>query len=287
MDNIDLTLNLVDKLKSFYAIELKNIQRRADEIKGLIRKLEKMTLISSKPATTLTKIGLKTKMTDLQQKEFSEDKTKRTKNLNWSNFAVQILKEQNKPMTILQILKSYEKQNNIKVANSKRHFGSLAKAINRLRVDDNRINSIKVIGKKERLYGLVEWPDKSASVSKTAKAKKTVPIINVNQKPKTVINPDSKAPLPLGNKWTKFIFETLNKTKRVLSAKDFLKYAMVYFNLPKHETETTRVKLSPALSKLEIIAKSIKTCKKTGQSGRFYGLPNWFDDNNKLIVDYK
>lgn len=287
MVNNDLTLHLVDELKSYYAAELKNIQRRTDEIRRILKKLETMTLIRSKPATSLNRAKLKYKVTDHQQKEFGEPETRKTKNLNWSNYSIKILEEQNKPMTILQIIKSYEKQYNIKLSNSKRHFGSLAKALHRLRVDNNRINSIKVKGKKERLYGLVEWTDKSASVFKTAKAKKIIPIRKVYHKPETIIKGDNKPLLTLTNKWTKFIFETLNKTKRVLSAKDFLKYAMVFFNLPKHEMESTRVKLTPELSRLEIITKSLKTSKKDGQTGKFYGLPDWFDDNNKLIVDYK
>ncbi|MFH0866179.1 MAG: hypothetical protein V1904_08285 [Bacteroidota bacterium] len=282
---MELTLHLIDELKSFYAIELKNIQRRADEIKGIIKKLETMTLISSDPATSLNKTKLKTKVTDHQQKEFIEPKTRKTKNPNWTNYVIEALKEQGEPMSVKDMLKAYEKRYNINVSNSKRSIGALSKVLQRLRVNNNRINNIKVNGQNEKLYGLVEWTDKS--VSTTPKAKKTKPLIKVNQKPKTIIKLNNKPPLTPTNKWTKFIFETLNKTKRVLSAKDFSKYAMVYFNLPKHEMETTRVKLSPALSRLEIIVKSLKTCKKDGQSVRFYGLPDWFDDNNKLISDYK
>lgn len=287
MVNIELTQQQADELKDFYAIELEKIQRRTDEIKGLLNKLGTGPLDISKPVTSLTKVRLDTIVTDQQQKESVESMTGKTKNLKWSNYIIKVLKEQNKPMTIKQIIKSFEKQNDIDLSSSNDPFYAVTQALNRLRVKNNLIYNKRIKGKRDRLFGLVEWNDKSDSVTKTAKAKKIEPIKKVNQKSETIIDLDKKRPLNVPYNWPKFIFETLTKTKRVLSAKDLLKYAMVFYNLPKIEMATIRVKLAAALSRQEKIVKSLRTCKKDNQVGRFFGLPDWFDGNNKLIVDYK
>lgn len=286
MVNIELTPQQVEELKNFYIIELEKIQKRASEIKALLDKLDSKPLDINEPVTLGNKVKLKTKVTAHDQKVFIEPKERKTKNPNWINYVVELLKEQNKPLTSKEIIQSYEKQHSIDLSNSKYSVNALRQALHRLRVKNNRITNIKVKGKTEKLYGLIEWVDKSV-VEKTAKAKKIKPVENANQKPKTIIKQVNKPPLVLTYNWPKFIFETLNKTKRVLTAKDFLKYAMVYYSIPKHEMEKTRGKLSPSLSRLERISKSLKTCKKDGQPGRFYGLPNWFDKNNKLIATYK
>ena len=87
--------------------------------------------------------------------------------------------------------------------------------------------------------------------------------------------------------WPNFIFETLNKSKRVLSLKEFLRSATVTRNISKYETASAKRSLSSTLRNLAGKAKTLKTIQKEGQNGRSYGLANWFDDEGKLIVIYK
>jgi len=79
----------------------------------------------------------------------------------------------------------------------------------------------------------------------------------------------------------------LNKTKRVMSLKELLQYAIVTFNIPKQGMVSTRNSLSPMLSNLVRKSKTLKSVKKEGQTGRSYGISNWFDDDDNLIAIYK
>ena len=285
MVNIELTPQQVKELKSFYASELENIQRRADEIKGLLNKLDTKPIVNTKPAIIPDKVEPNPKLTR-QPKKSINAKPRKTKNPNWRHFVLKTLKENDKPLTSDAILKLYYKQHNLDLPASQNSIMALSQALYRLRVKDNIIKSSKIKGKREKRYGLIDAADKSVVLTENAKVKKTVPL-NPNQKPKTIIKRDNKPPLTLTYNWPKFIYETLNKAKRVLSAKEFLGHAMVYYNIPKSEMESTRVKLSPALSRLEKNSKTLKTCKKDGQTGRFYGLSDWFGGDNKLKADFK
>lgn len=285
MINIELTPQQVEELKNFYASELENIQRRADEIKGLLNKLDTKPVVNTKPAITHDKVVPTPNLTKQPEKSIKV-KSRKTKNPNWRHFVLKTLKEQNKPLTSDEIIKLYYKQHNLDLPASQNSIMALSQALYRLRVKDNIVKSSKIKGKREKRYGLIDANDKSVVLTDIAKEKKPVPL-NPNQKPKTIIKRDNKPPLTLTYNWPKFIYETLNKTKRVLSAKEFLGHALVYYNIPKSEMEPTRVKLSPALSRLEKITKSLKTCKKDGQKGRFYGLPEWFGGDNKLKADFK
>jgi hypothetical protein len=285
MVNIELTPQQVEELKNFYAIELENIQRRANEIKELLNKLEAKPLNRSKPAIIPDKVEPTPNLTR-QPKKSIKVKPRKTKNPNWRHFVLKTLKENDKPLTSGEIIKLYYKQHNLDLPASQNSLMALSQALYRMRVKDNIVKSSKIKGKREKRYGLIDATDKSVVLTENAKAKKPVPL-NPNQKPKTIIRQDNKPPLVTTYNWPKFIFETLNKTKRVLSAKEFLKYALVYYNIPKKETESTRGKLSPALSRMEKIVKSLKTCQKDGQAGRSYGLSEWFDGDNKLKADFK
>lgn len=285
MVNIELTPQQVEELKNFYANELENIQRRADEIKGLLNKLDTKTIVSTKPAIIPDKVVPTPDLTS-QPKKSIKVKPRKTKNPNWRHFILKVLKENDKPLTSGEIIKLYYNQHNLDLPASPNSLMALSQALHRLRVKDNIVKSSKIKGKREKRYGLIDATDKSVVLTENAKAKKPVPL-NPNQKPKTIIRQDNKPPLITTYNWPKFVFETLNKTKRVLSAKDFLKHALVYYNVPKKDSALTRSRLSPALSRMEKITKSLKTCKKAGQAGRFYGLPEWFDGDNKLKVDYK
>ena len=87
--------------------------------------------------------------------------------------------------------------------------------------------------------------------------------------------------------WHNFIQETLTKEKRVLSLKEFLKFATKVLNIPKNEIGSAKKSLSYSLRHLTNKVKSLKTIQKKGHLGRSYGLTNWFDDEGKLVVIYK
>lgn len=280
MVNIELTSQQAEELKNFYVIELEKIQKRADEIKGLLIKLN----TSSVPiATSTTKqVSEKThkKITVQNIKEITLHKESEAHNPKWGDFIIQVLQEKQKPLTRKAITKLYEKHYNTNISKSNR--SGLEQALARLRVRNKKIQSIKTEGKKEALYGLTEWevkPIKKTVTTKIVKVKK--------DNPKTAIKPTIQSPEKNTLSWPNFILETLNKTKRVMSLKEFLQQAIVAFNIPKHRIESARNSLSPMLSYLVRKSKTLKTVTKEGQAGRSYGISKWFDDDDKLIAIYK
>ncbi len=287
MVNIDLTPQQIEELKKYYESELEQMRMRTDEFQRLLIKLDTKYSFGSKPATKSDKDEIKTVLTKQTSKKTSKIKPRKTKKPNWRNFILKSLKEQDKPLTSEEIFKSYQKQYDIDLSSSKNSVMALSQALRRLRVNDKIIQSTRIKGKREKLYGLINPADKSIILTKTAKAKKPVQLNKVNQKPKAIINLDKRPPLTSAYHWTKFINDTLKKTKRVLSVKDFVKYAMVYYNIPKQDRNSTRLKLSPRLSRLVNVVKTLKTSKKEGQPGLFYGFSKWFDGDKKLKVEYK
>lgn len=283
MVNIDLTPQQIEELKKYYESELELMRKRTDEFQRLVIKLDTKYSFDSKPSALPDKGKVKPVLT----KKTFEINPSKTKNVNWRNFVLTTLKEKDKSLTSDEIFKSYKKQNGIDLSSSKNSVAALSQALYRLRVKDKVIASSRIKGKREKRYGLIGNADKSVVVPDNAKAKKPVQIKRVNQNPKTKIVSDNKPTLKRTDYWPKFINETLNKTKRVLSAKDLLKHAMVYFNLPKKDYDITRGRLAPALSRLEKITKALKSSTKKGQAGRFYGLPEWFDGDNKLKAEFK
>jgi len=287
MVNIDLTPQQIEELKKYYESELEQMRKRTDEFQRLLIKLDTKHSFDSTSSAPTDKDDIKSVLTKPSSKKTIIVEPDKAKNPNWRQFILTTLKEKNKSLTSAEIFKSYKKQYGADLTSSKNSIAALSQALVRLRTKDNLITGKQIKGKKGKRYGLIDNTDKSVIVAGNAKAKKPVQIKSVNQKPKTKIVSDSKPTVKRTDYWPKFINETLNKTKRVLSAKELLKHAMVYFNLPKKDYDITRGRLAPALSRLEKSTKSLKTCKKNGQTGRFYGLPEWFDGDNKIKPEFK
>jgi hypothetical protein len=197
MVNIELTPLQVAELKNFYMVELEKLEKRTDEIRGLLSKLNKLP------------VAAKTR------------------------------------------------KNRIPGNKAKNEAPDLAPTINLSR---------KVRRTKPK-------PEKKI------KAKKIEP------KPAVKLT-EKKTDSRIKYNWPKFVVDTLNKTRRVLSAKEFIQHAVVAFNLSKHEINIAKNSISPTLSVLTSKAKTLKTVKKEGQKAKSFGLTTWFEDG-KLLAVYK
>jgi len=279
MFKIELTPQQVNELKEIYTHELEKLQKREVEIREFLGKLEAKPPVISTPEETPLKESI-------------------IKNPTWSNFIIQVLKDQQKPLSVKTITKLYKQQYEIKEALSKKALSSLTQSLFWLRTRKNQIQSIKTPGKKERMYSLVEWPATTKPEVKSEIQPEPKPKRKYEKKtkPKPEKKPRGiKSTVKLikeqtddsSYKWTQFIVDTLNKTKRVLTAKEFIRYATTTFNIPKHEIASVRNSLSPTLSNLARKQKSLKTVIKKGQRGKSYGLANWFNDEGELIADFK
>lgn len=279
MINIDLTLQQVEELKSFYINELDKIQKRADEIRGILEKfkIKPGSIAKSQIPAVKTEIGypsLWEKPKAEKQKIITPQK-ETDKQTKWGNMILELLQEKQKPLSVQKIVKTFEKQINIPKTDLKKAISGIQQSLHRLRTYNNKIQSIKRKGKKEKLYGLTEWANKDKNFTSRR---------NIS---KTIVKQAGKPPLNYTYNWPEFIKKILNKTRRILTAKEFLKYAMNYYNIPVSQKNNTRGKLSPALSRLEKITKTLKSFKKKGMTGRSYGLSEWFDGDGNLIPEFK
>jgi hypothetical protein len=250
MVNIVLTPQQAEELKSFYVIELEKIQKRADEIKGILNKLTVQPELIKTPATKQVKEKTEKKISLKNQKEITLHKETEKNTPQWGSFIIQVLQEKQKPLSRQGIAKLYEQHYNTKITNYKNIMNTIAQALYWLRVKNKKIVSIQKAGVKGKLYGLAEWGANPVNKTVTAKIPKAKKNKQSQRKQKTIVKPDNKPPINSTYNWPEFIKETLNKQKRILNAKELLQYAMKHFELPAHEMISTRGKLSPALSRL-------------------------------------
>ena len=286
MVKLELTPDQAVELKNFYVIELKKLQTRVDEIKGLIEKLDPKTIINLPSATAERRVNTKKDISAVPQTDTPSNKEEKTKTPNMGSFVIQLLQEQNKALTKEQIFKLYQKHYNLKLNKSAAAYRTLGRTLSRLRVE-KIIQSIKKAGTKDHLYSLTKWSDMKGtktSPEKIAKAKKadSKPAKKISEKKVSEkrISPNVKY------NWPTFVLDTLNKTKRILSAKDFVQHAMVTFNFSSKDNAIPKRNIPPTLSIMAGKSKLIKSIKKDGQSVNSFGLPNWFDDG-KLLAVYK
>jgi len=261
MVNIELSAQQADELKNFYVSELEKILKRADVIRELLSKLDIEHTHIRLPETTQVK--------EQAPKEITTPAETETKIPKWSDFIIQTFQEGQRPLSIKELLKLYEKQYKI----SKNSVPNMRQALFVMRTKTMQIQSINTPGKKGKLYGLIEWADKSELNTKM-------------DKPETVIELDKKTTSKPIYNWPKFIRETLNKQKRVLSLIEFAKYARKQFDLPADKITSIRGSISPAISNL-VRNKMIKSVNKKGFRGKSFGLAEWFDYDGNLVVIYK
>jgi hypothetical protein len=153
-------------------------------------------------------------------------------------------------------------------------MSSLNQTLFRLRSKQNLITSTRRKGKKGNVYSLVKQPDTTVVKTQPKQVDKTV-------KKEKELSATTKG------KWPQFILDTLTKQKRILSVNEFVKYAMVHFELPANDKKVTVKRIGPVLSHMVKASKKIKSTRKAGQAGTFYGLTDWFGDKNELITIYK
>lgn len=209
----------------------------------------------------------------------TEEKTKRrgrpSNNPLWGEFIIQLLKEKGKPQLREQIIHAYQKQFNVEVSGSKSAMSALNQALQHLRVRKKQITSIGREGKKGKLFALINSADISAEN------------VKARQKKHSIISPKETPSTETNYNWSQFILDTLAKTKKILSIKDFYNYAMAERMIPASEKKSIYGKLSPLLTQMVRRKDTIRTVKKDGLNTKLYGLNEWFGSNQELITIYQ
>lgn len=287
MIKLELSHKQTEELKNFYSAELKTILKRADELKDLLNKLEQNPVVEVSEGV-ISSNGKKKSLIRKQPAEgISDLKFRKTKNPNWRLIVLEILKEKQKPVSIDEIIQTYEKTHKGKISGNKKFLNSLTQALFRLRTVDKKINSIKIKGQKQKLYSLlgnnaIPVKDATAIKSKTVVPAKANSNIQMKEYQKRGRKPKEKT-----DDLTKFIVETLRKTKRVMTELELLKYAMVYFGLPRRENKIMKGKLRVFLNDLAKNERTVSRVKKEGRLTKLWALPEWVDEESNLITEYK
>jgi hypothetical protein len=289
MANIELTSQQIEELKSFYTAELERIQARTAEIKGLLEQLKEKG--ERVPAAARKQVREKApkKIARKEHKEGAGQKEAEGKGPRWTSFILDTLQEIQKPLSRKEIARLYDQQHHTRIASSKNAMAAIAQALFWLRVKNKKIQSLGAQGKREKLYGLTEWP---AEVYETALA--SMPVKKIKEKkarkprkPRAAAKPKVKVALHPAIDWLNFIKETLIKTRRVMTANEILRYAVSNFQIPDFQVKPTRSNLLSTLSKLGKNPENFKTVQKENVRGKSYGLPEWFNEDGQLIPEFK
>jgi len=289
MANIELTTQQIEELKSFYTAELERIQARSAEIKGLLEQLKGKG--EKAPAAVKKQVRVKApkKIARKERKETGSQKEAEGKGPRWTSFILQTLQEMQKPLSRKDIAGLYDQQHHTRIANSENAMAAIAQALFLLRVKNKKIQSLGAKGKKEKLYGLAEWP---AEVFETALAampegKMKGKRVRKPRKPRAAAKPKVKVTLHPVIDWLNFIKETLIKTRRVMTSNEILRYAVANYQIPEFQVKPTRSNLLSTLSKLGKDPQNFKTVQKENVRGKSYGLPEWFNEDGQLIPEFK
>jgi len=293
MVNIELTPFQAEELKHYYTRELEKInneillmKQRADEISTFISKLQANTAgKTTTPLKPVVKVVAPKKLKSIK----SNTKIKKDK-LDWTSFAFQVIQSFNRPVTTKEIFSEYEMMHGATFEKPEVALQSLRKALYRLNINYKKIDKLPIEGTNEVAYAMPGNSKKIAAETPAVNMTEKLDSADEASSPAKAVQAKKEKPAKKESKqfkWSEFVFETLKKNKRVMSAREFIKFASVHFDATKENQDMVKRNLPPILSRLERITKTLKTTKKRGSVGRFYGLPEWFSEDGKLIVLYK
>lgn len=279
MINLEFTPQQIEELKNYYNSELEKIKNRAEEINGIIAKLNKQT----KPETVKTDIQQNTAPT---RKSNLIINTVKTKNRSWVRIILTILKQNGTPLDKEKIYEYAAQIRGIKLSNGNKR--SIEQTIHILRTQ-GKIESIKQEGKKEKLYRIatiINNPKiQKQQLKEKPKKNKTKKPANKTEIKKTIIKQKNTPPRNYTYNWPVFITNLLEKNQKVMRVKEIVEKAKEQFKVSEIAKAKFRGSISSAISDL---AKKTKTLKisSTNESGiRFYALSSWFE-NGQLKTKY-
>jgi hypothetical protein len=306
MVQLNLTPKQVEELKNHYILELQRLQTRTAEIMSILGKLAQGDVTSLPAPSEITEIAAPATVQDSSAKRRGRPSNKP----NITDFIIETLTENKKPMTTDQLIRAYKKKYQIDLVTMPGGMAAINQVLFRLRAKLHKIVSKSRKGKRGKVYALATEAVKSTANKKPTKAAKPKAADVKAAKPKTPkikaapktkktktakakqANAKKKTPQPSvkitsGRDWPLFITETLHKQKRVLTLKELLGYAMVQFSIPAQEKKATLNEITAVLSAMLKAKDQIMSYKKEGSTLRHHALKEWFTDNKELITTYK
>jgi len=174
-------------------------------------------------------------------------------------FIIQLLKEKNKPLTLGEMLKERLKQYNIIPRNSTDIKFSIKQALYQLE-RKKLISKTWKIDRGENLFFLyIKEYDPTEIVDSTD----------------TIVN------------FEQFIIDTLQKHKRIFSLEDFVKYALVHYQISSSEKKFLAKEIYSIILQMIKDKNNLRRVINCGSRESYYGLKEWFNSKGELMTLYK
>lgn len=295
MKNIEFTDSEIAELRNFYQQQLEKTLEKLETIKGILNKIDtdeketEETQVTSKPPDTL-EIDEKErtepitprpsdtlKIDKVEQIEPKKRKKKVIKS-KWGKFILDLLKQHDRPVKFDDIVE--EAIYKFKIPEDK--YKNVRQAITNssfiLRIRHKKTRNFKLIGEKGKYCGLTRWFDKNGELNEKYK-KERIPTLTEKDTTQKEIDKKTTAKKPT---WVPFVLNTIKENDKLLKSNTLTNIAIEKYKINESDYEKTRMNVASALSKQERESKKLKTYSKAGIKGKYYGLSEWFVNNEEL-----
>ncbi|PIP53943.1 MAG: hypothetical protein COX07_07970, partial [Bacteroidetes bacterium CG23_combo_of_CG06-09_8_20_14_all_32_9] len=199
----------------------------------------------------------------------------------WAPFVLNTIKEHN---TLLQ----WKELTNIAMKKFKVDYNkanaSVLSSLNDQEYHTKKLVSYVINGITGKYYGLPEWFDKKGELKEEYKKKLTSTTAKPKPKPKPQIAVIKKGihsrPKPI---WAPFVLNTIKEHNTLLQRKDLANIAVTKLKIDYNKA---RESVSSSLKEQEYHTKKLKSYVIDGITGKYYGLPEWFDNKGRLKEEY-
>lgn len=280
MKSIEFTDSEIVELKKFYQQELETTRERLDSIEGILNRLdtdkgesEENQVIPKQPDSLKTE---KSSQPETRGKKRKESKSK------WQSFILELLRQHVRPIIFDDIVEEAISEFNIPEDKYKNVRQAIINSSLRLITQHKKIKNFKVPGIKGKYYGLTNWFDKTGELKEKYKGKLTP---TLTEKPKTQKRITKKV---TGKKpiWVPFVLNTIKEKDTLLQSRTLTNLAIEKFKVKESDNQKTRHSVSAALKDQEKKTKKLKCYSINGVIGKYYGLPEWFDNNGIIKESY-
>jgi hypothetical protein len=271
MKNIPFTENEIKEIKDHYSQELEKIQKRANEIRGIIEKMEGSKVASSvMPEPTVEKI------IDKGKRKYSRKTEKKEASLISVNEPVKL------PEVVAAKQKG-RKKSSITEVPVPQQVAAKTKGVSNKKADvtsETKTKSTKIAKKsaitKVPISKVSKKALKSANAEiKIAKTAKIVPVVSVAEKGRKK-STDSKK-----SQYESFILGIITKQGKLLTSKVIFDSVEKEFKVPAADYSKMKATVTVILSK-EKANGQLKDMAQPGTKAKLYGISEWFDNNGNL-----
>lgn len=161
MNNLKLSQEDSSEMKRFYLHELEGSLRRVKHLQNILGKLDGVEIPTTETSSPYVEkeTGKKTSLisTDQVTQTIPKKKGTRGRKSLWGNFILNLLQQENRPLSYTEIINTAVDKFNLPENKIKNVKQAITNSAFRLRVTNKRIDTFGLPGKKERFLCLKTW----------------------------------------------------------------------------------------------------------------------------------